>query len=116
MTNSNESLFTERNQEMAKLYHDGQTLQQVGDCYGLSRERVRQILERNYPQVIRRQPNWRPIRNVSSMAKLYRDGYNLAEIGEHFGLSYQTVSDALHREHPDLIHMGRPPGKRTTSI
>jgi hypothetical protein len=33
-----------RNKEIIRLYADGQTLQEVGDRFGLTRERVRQIL------------------------------------------------------------------------
>lgn len=33
----------DRTAEMARLYRSGETLQQIGDKYGLTRERVRQI-------------------------------------------------------------------------
>lgn len=33
-----------RNTAMAAMYRDGHTLQQIGDIYGITRERVRQIL------------------------------------------------------------------------
>lgn len=35
----------ERNATMVSLYRSGQTLQQIGDAYGMTRERVRQILK-----------------------------------------------------------------------
>lgn len=35
-----------RAQHMAELYQSGQTLQQIGDQYGMTRERVRQILRK----------------------------------------------------------------------
>lgn len=36
----------EREAVMAQLYRDGKTLQDVADVFGLTRERVRQILAR----------------------------------------------------------------------
>lgn len=35
----------QRNAAMAALYRDGYTLQQIGDQYGVSRERVRQVID-----------------------------------------------------------------------
>jgi len=40
-----EKLMIERNQEIIRLRADGWTLQAIGDKYGLTRERIRQILE-----------------------------------------------------------------------
>lgn len=37
---------TERASEIARLYRDGQTLQAIGDRFGITRERVRQLLRK----------------------------------------------------------------------
>lgn len=37
---------TQRTREMAILYQSGQTLKEIGDQYGVARERVRQLLEK----------------------------------------------------------------------
>jgi DNA-binding CsgD family transcriptional regulator len=37
---------TEREEAMAAMYRDGKTLKEIGDLYGVSRERVRQVLSR----------------------------------------------------------------------
>lgn len=39
--------MTDRERAMAALYRDGQTLQQIGDAYNITRERVRQLLDRS---------------------------------------------------------------------
>lgn len=38
--------LTERNEEIVKLRRSGMTLQQVGERFQITRERVRQIVER----------------------------------------------------------------------
>lgn len=38
--------MTERNEEIVKLRRSGMTLQQVGERFQITRERVRQIVER----------------------------------------------------------------------
>ena len=44
-------LLTLRNDEILKLREKGYTLQRIGDEYGITRERVRQILDRMYNKV-----------------------------------------------------------------
>lgn len=39
--------LTQRNKDMADLYESGMTLHQIGDRYGITRERVRQILNKS---------------------------------------------------------------------
>jgi hypothetical protein len=93
----------------ADRYRDGHSLEQVGQPYHLTRERVRQILERDCPEIIRRKAV-RPKRDDSDaplMAKLYRDGHSLAEVGEQLGISAPTVGLVLNRLYPGLV---RPRG------
>jgi len=41
---------SERNTEIAERRSEGYTLAEIGDCYGISKERVRQILELEHPR------------------------------------------------------------------
>lgn len=38
-------LALERQREMARLYREGKSMQEIGDMYGLTRARVSQILQ-----------------------------------------------------------------------
>ena len=47
-------------EELARLYHsDQQTLQQIGDMFGISRERVRQVMEKRGIKRVNRKRFWR---------------------------------------------------------
>ena len=46
MVMANPKRNLEREAVICSLYRDGKTLQEVGDVFGLTRERVRQILRR----------------------------------------------------------------------
>ena len=43
-TNVGKNLDTSRDSDMIERYRKGETLKQIGDSYGITRERVRQIL------------------------------------------------------------------------
>jgi len=44
---------SERNTEIAERRSEGYTLAEIGDCYGISKERVRQILTEQFPETKR---------------------------------------------------------------
>lgn len=87
-----------RNQEIYNAYFSGQTLQVVADTYGLTRQRVQQIVKKMGPS--------RP--RVSTSGRLRKFDYqaisqyvesNKATIqaaASHFGCSISTIMNALY--------------------
>lgn len=57
-----------RTQQMAALYKSGKTLQEIGDCYGISCERVRQLLTKFYG--IRGNDGGKHIQAIENRSKL----------------------------------------------
>ena len=105
-------LFKKRNKAMAALYRDGQTLEQVGQRYHLTRERVRQILERDCPGVIRRlrrkgtiDPRRKRLaKRDQAIVDLYREGsYTQTEIGRLFDIPKQNVNQIIKRDCPEIL-------------
>ena len=97
------SHLTERNEEIIRLYvKEGLTLREVGGRFGLSRERVRQILERaGVPRRKHRRGRAKPVptdmwEHVPEVIHLYTEnGLSLKEIGERFGRSHVAVINLL---------------------
>ena len=88
------SPFEARNAEMERMYVAGETLQAVGDCFGLTRARVQQILAARGVQM----RSTAEIRsalgkaNRARVAKLAAAGAtSRAEIARVTGLAYRTV-------------------------
>ena len=82
--------------EMAELYRKGFTLQQIGDKFGMTREAVRQRLQK--AGVARRSNKIEPqIGKIdeSELRRLYESGESLPEIGKHFAVSYRVIREAL---------------------
>jgi len=97
------SIGAERAAAMFAAYSTGATLQEVGEQYGISRERVRQILKANdYP-----------VRSVKETAALHRAGEHAMaaqietlhrqlgdprEVANRLGVTYATVQEILRAQ------------------
>jgi hypothetical protein len=80
--------------DIVRRYEAGETTQQIGGCYRISKTRVATIL-RERGVTIRRQG----LNNeqVSEAAMLYAAGRSLAWLGARFDVSHTTVGTALRR-------------------
>jgi uncharacterized protein (DUF433 family)/transposase-like protein len=79
----------DRVQDMARLYVAGQTLQQIGDRFGMTRERVRQILRKNgCPSLGARPENMRRARPLTAdekaIVEMYQAGVRPSVIKARF--------------------------------
>lgn len=110
--------FSDRNQAIIKLYKKGLTLQEVGDEFNITRERVRQILrpafeigivEKNKRHISERalqsmkdrgvrkgMKQKHPERNAK-IARLAVEGFSYTEIATKIGVSRSTVCSAMYR-------------------
>lgn len=94
-----------RAEEMAAKYRAGQTLQQIGDSYGLSRPRVQQILERagcprrsKTPAVKSARPRRKPLEIIDEdvLTKLYvRNKISLNDIRRQLGTTLYVIYRSL---------------------
>lgn len=98
--NGDWEIFTgsRRTDEMVQLRRQGETLKTIGDRYGLTRERVRQILKsvgepmpevRNLKSLLKRDIS------KSELKRLYESKKPLAEIAKHFNATSGTISHRL---------------------
>jgi DNA-directed RNA polymerase specialized sigma24 family protein len=77
----------------------GDTTQQIGACYGISKTRVATILREQGITIRRQGLNDDQVREV---AQLYATGKSLAWLGARFGVSHTTVATALRRQRIQL--------------
>lgn len=91
-----EAAINERSEEMRALYIDGQTLEQIGKKFGISRERVRQILTLHYGM---RAPNGGKAVASRKARKEFNRKRDARHI-KHWGCSYREYQKIL--KHPDL--------------
>ena len=87
-------LTTEDVADIVHRYEAGETTQQVGNRYGISKTRVATIL-REQGVAIRRQGL--TAGDVMEAATLYAAGRSLAWLGARYGVSHTTVATALRR-------------------
>jgi len=116
------SPFPERNRRMVALYEHGLTLQDIGDLYGMTRERVRQITTREGVDTaaIMQQRSERMITYVGSRAHASRkltmdkareirerhtDGESGRSLARAFGVNggavWQIVNNKTYKERKD---------------
>lgn len=85
----------ERNAEIARRVASGETLKAVGDSYGLTRERVRQLA--NLAGVTERSAAFKRNKRVEILTKLAEEGLPRKEMAERTGYSYYVVSETIRR-------------------
>jgi hypothetical protein len=81
--------------DVVHRYEAGESTQQVGNHYGISKTRVATIL-REQGVAIRRLGL--PAEDVMEAATLYATGKSLAQIGARYGVSHTTVATAFRRQ------------------
>ncbi len=82
-------------QEMVELYENGMTLQEVGDRYGISRQRVQQKFKEAGLAHIKRPPKYTLI-DKARLENLYAgERLAIAKIGEAFGVKSHLIHQAL---------------------
>ncbi len=79
------SIHLERNDKIIELYRSGYTLQEVGDMYGITRQRVQQILHPG-----EKKPKKNVVRNKGIVEK-FTNGMTKAQIAEFYGVSREVV-------------------------
>ena len=87
-------LTVEDTADIMTRYEAGETTQQLGARYGISKTRVASVL-RQQSVTIRRQGL--TTEQVTEAAALYAAGRSLAWIGDHFDVSHTTVAAGLRR-------------------
>lgn len=85
----------ERNAEIARRVAAGESLQVVGDSYGITRERVRQLANRAGVTV--RATEIEAQKRFEIFSKLAKEGLTRSEIAEQSGYPYDTVCDCIRR-------------------
>lgn len=91
--------MSEREADMIARYRNGEVLEAIGRSYGISRERVRQLICKHVdPASIRPPKEQREYRHKSPLlgqrefvAARLAEGWTWREIGEHFGVTHSTV-------------------------
>jgi hypothetical protein len=81
--------------DIAARYESGETTQQVGTRYCISKSRVTNILREQGVTIRRQGLNDERIREA---ATLYAAGRSLAWLGARYGVSHTTVAVALRRQ------------------
>jgi DNA-binding CsgD family transcriptional regulator len=90
-----------RTANMIELYKSGKTLQEIGDLYLLSRERVRQILtevgvSKNDGGLVKRSQS-----RSTEVAELLKQGKTTDEVSKELSLSNHSVYALIHK-YPEL--------------
>ena len=85
--------------DIVRRYEGGETTQQVGKRYGISKTRVASILTYHGVPIRRQGLNEE---QVNEAARLYIAGNSLAWIGAVYGVSHTTVAAALRRKDVEL--------------
>lgn len=95
--------LTERNNIMIEMREDGYTLAEIGNTFGVTRERARQITGHIKPEIMRRH---RIIKNSPHLTN--------GELVELTGYSYRTVSTSRPTGIYHAVEMGCSIGKGTS--
>lgn len=116
---------TERQADIIALYKSGKSLEETGQHFGMTRERVRQIVGKNgqsegrgriigrrvevaQRRARRAEERQRKEARRQAIARDYRSGVPLKEIGMKYGIQNPQALNAL------LRRMGEPPLRRPT--
>jgi len=88
---------SQRDQEMYDYYYGGATLQEVADKYGLTRQRVQQIVVRCGPKRDRVSTRKNRKYDYQAIASyLQENSATVQHTAAHFGCSISTVLNALY--------------------
>jgi hypothetical protein len=79
---------------IVQKYENGDTTQQIGTCYGISKTRVATVLRERGITIRRRGLS---DAQTTEAAMLYADGKSLAWLGARYDVSHTTIATALRR-------------------
>lgn len=92
-----------RTSQMAKMYRGGATLQEIGDKFGLTHERVRQLLRKDGIESLGRRPEHKTgnikINRIDreQFAMDYRSGITLEVLADAYGVSSATIRKLIRQ-------------------
>jgi len=102
-----------RDEEIVLMRLHGATLNEIGDKFGISRERVRQIVKRDRPEVNRL---WFKKLAVDEITNKFFQGDEIPDICNSTGYHEQTIRKILRRVCPETYNnRKKPPGGKGTS-
>ena len=82
-------------QQIVELYESGLSMREVGLQFGISRQRVHQLLKRAKEEP-KKSKQLSPA-NIYRLIKLYEIGLSMREVGLEFGISAQRVEQILKK-------------------
>ena len=92
------SIDLKRNQKMFEMRQDGMTLQEIGEVFGITRERVRQIIRRDRPDLI----SYTAGRvRIDKIVDQFSEGKTPTEIAKEFKITRNTVRYHLNKLCPE---------------
>src|SRR5574343_1056539 len=91
-----------REAEVVRRYRANDTLQAIGDDFGISRERVRQIV------IQAGETPRRHLRDLSAGIAMYAEGKSMADIADALNCGQQSVAGFLRRNGVAIRPVGRP--------
>ena len=91
-----------REAEVIRRYRAKDTLQAIGTAFGISRERVRQIV------IQAGETPRRSLRDLSAAIPAYQSGRSVAWIANELDAGHATVSGYLRRSGVAMRPVGRP--------
>jgi transcriptional regulator of aromatic amino acid metabolism len=81
--------------DIIEKYNSGETTQQIGAHFGISKTRVATVIREQGVNIRRQGLSDEQVRDA---ARLYAQGASLAQIGTRFGVSHTTVAATLRRQ------------------
>jgi DNA-directed RNA polymerase sigma subunit (sigma70/sigma32) len=75
-----------RRRKVREMYAEGRALKQIGQYFGISKQRVQQILDARPPQTVTAQNNLFA-RRCHEILDMRAAGHTLKQIGQHFGVT-----------------------------
>ena len=91
-----------REAEVIRRYRAKDTLQAIGSDFGISRERVRQIV------IQAGEAPRRHLRDLSAGIAMYAEGKSMADIAQALACGQQSIAGFLRRHNVAIRRVGRP--------
>ncbi len=111
------STKSERNQKIAEMRSQGKTLDEIADRFGITRERVRQVLTKHYPEyngthigMSRKEARDKIIAALSIDTKM-----TVRELADQFDVVPRTIHRAI-REQGGIVHKRQRKAKHYDTI